>query len=70
MKSFDVLIADPPWDYGGSNCLAKKSCFSDGKGVHYSTSKSTTFYDVKEHLDKVMNKDSLCFMWKIGRAHV
>jgi len=66
MKKFDVFIADPPWDYGGTNCLAKKSCFSGGNGVHYPTSKSTALHDMRKHLDRVMNKDSLCFMWTSG----
>ena len=63
---FNIIVADPPWDYGGSSCLADKSCFSKGKGQHYSTAKSTTFYDLKPYLDKITDKDSLLFMWCSG----
>lgn len=63
---YNIIVADPPWDYGGSSCLAEKSCFSRGKGKHYTTAKSTAFYDLKQYLDKVVAKDSLLFMWCSG----
>lgn len=63
---YNIIVADPPFDYGGSSCLATTSCFSNGKGKHYSTNKSKTFYDLKSYLDNVVEKDSLLFMWCSG----
>lgn len=64
--TYDIIIADPPWDYGGSSCLAKNSCFSNGTGKHYSTTKSKNLHNVSTHLQRVASKDSLLFMWCSG----
>lgn len=64
--SYDIIIADPPWDYGGSSCIAKNSCFSNGTGKHYSTTKSKNLHDVGTNLQRVVSKDSLLFMWCSG----
>lgn len=66
-KTYDIIIADPPWDYGGKSCLAKKSCFSNNEaGQHYQTTKSTNLNDVASHLQRVASNDSLLFMWCSG----
>jgi N6-adenosine-specific RNA methylase IME4 len=69
--TYDIIIADPPWDYGGKNCLAKKSCFSNNEeGQHYQTTKSKNLYDVAPYLQRVASKDSLLFMWCSGATLV
>lgn len=59
---YDIIIADPPWAYGGVSNLGAKSCFVGAAGEHYTTTKSKNLYDVGTHLQRVASKDSLLFM--------
>lgn len=64
--SYDIIIADPPWGYGGISNLGAKSCFTGANGEHYTTTKSKNLHDVSTHIQRVASKDSLLFMWCSG----
>jgi len=74
-KTYDIIYADPPWDYGGKmqydksgikseNIGFKKNIFISSAVFKYPTLK---LRDLKElHVDKIAADDCLLFMWTTG----
>ena len=60
--TFDILYADPPWDYKGQTQHAGKKCSDTGGAAkHYPTVK---LKDLKTlAINKISNENSLLFMW-------
>tara|TARA_R110000787_G_scaffold258075_1_gene363280 strand:+ start:1649 stop:2212 length:564 start_codon:yes stop_codon:yes gene_type:complete len=57
-KPYDIIIADPPWQYDGKTALSKTA------GEHYQVAYSTNFNNLP--LKNIAAKDSLLFMWCSG----
>jgi N6-adenosine-specific RNA methylase IME4 len=55
---YDIIIADPPWQYDGKTCVATKA------DDHYSVTKSKHFHDID--LTSIAKDDTLLFMWCSG----
>ena len=37
MKKYQIIYADPPWQYKSKECLAKKSILNGKLNTHYKT---------------------------------
>jgi N6-adenosine-specific RNA methylase IME4 len=71
-KKFDIIYADPPWDYGGKmqfdksgkqaeNINYSKKIFISSASFQYPTVKLETLKEIP--IEDISNDDSLLFMW-------
>jgi len=61
MKKYQIIYADPPWEYTASECIAKKSCLSGEHQEHY---QYMHLEDIKKlPIQNICEKSCLCFMW-------
>jgi N6-adenosine-specific RNA methylase IME4 len=63
-KKYSVIYCDPPWQYEGSECLAKKSLLDGNDNFHYNTIpleelKGLRVWDISED-------NCLLFMWVVS----
>jgi N6-adenosine-specific RNA methylase IME4 len=64
MKKYDIIYADPPWQYDSGRSLATKSLLDGVSNEHYGT---MTIDDLKKlPVSKIANENSLCFMWLVS----
>lgn len=63
-KKYNIIYADPPWQYRSKECLAKKSILNGELNVHYPT---MTLDEIKQlPIPKIAEKDSLLFLWVVS----
>ena len=64
MSKYQIVYADPPWDYKGQQQTGKKKQLTGGAIVHYET---MTSLEMQSHyrpfFDENTEKDCLLFMW-------
>lgn len=64
MKKYDIIYADPAWQYDSGRSLATKSLLDGVSNKHYGT---MTIEDLKKlPVSKIANENSLCFMWLVS----
>jgi len=64
MKKYQIIYADPPWEYDAGRCLAKKSVLSKGGDVPYSYMNLREICSLR--VDNITDKNCLLFMWTTG----
>ena len=63
-KKYDVIYADPAWQYDSGRSLAKTSLLDGVSNKHYGTMKID---DLKKlPIDKITSENVLCFMWLVS----
>lgn len=64
VKKYDIIYADPPWQYKSKECLAKKSILNGKMNYHYHTMGLETLkaLDIK----RLCAKDCLLFLWVVS----
>jgi len=64
MKKYDIIYADPAWQYDSGRSLAKKSLLDGVSNEHYGT---MTIEELKKlPIKDIANENSLCFMWLVS----
>lgn len=64
MKKYDIIYADPAWQYDSGRSLATKSLLDGVSNEHYGT---MTIDDLKKlPVSNIANENSLCFMWLVS----
>ena len=64
MKKYDIIYADPAWQYDSGRSLAKKSLLDGVSNKHYGTMKID---DLKKlPIEKIASDNALCFMWLVS----
>ncbi len=74
-KKYDVIYADPPWDYGGKmqydkssikseNIGFEKNIFISAASFKYPTLKISQLKEL--NIDSISSKDCILFMWTTG----
>ena len=64
MKKYQVIYADPPWQYKSKECLAKKSILNGNLNTHYDT---LTIKDLKQlPIKEISDENSLLFLWVVS----
>jgi len=48
MKKYQIIYADPPWQYKSSDCIAKTSCVSKEHQEHYNYMTIEELYKLPE----------------------
>jgi len=63
-KKYQIIYADPPWQYKSKECLAKKSILNGRLNTHY----KTMSLDEIKHLDiqSISDNNSLLFLWVVN----
>lgn len=60
-KKYQIIYADPPWEYKASDCLSKSSCLSGSHKNHYNYMSAD---DLKQlEVESIADKDCILFMW-------
>lgn len=63
-KKYNIIYADPAWQYKSKECLAKKSILNGKLNYHYNT---MTFEELKKiPVNKICEKDCLLFLWVVS----
>ena len=63
-KKYNIIYADPPWQYRSKECLAKKSILNGKLNYHYNT---MTLEELKKlPVNKICEKDCLLFLWVVS----
>ena len=74
-KKYDIIYADPPWDYGGKMQFDKTSIKSENKGFERNIFISSAIFKYptlklkelkKLNINSIANDDCLLFMWTTG----
>ena len=61
IKTYQIIYADPPWEYKSSDCLAKNSCLS---GKYKKPYEYIHLKDLKNlPIQNIADKNCLLFMW-------
>lgn len=64
VKKFQIIYADPPWQYKSGVCLAKKSILNGKLNTHYDT---LDFKDLKDlPIKNITDNDCLLFLWVVS----
>lgn len=64
MKKYDIVYADPPWQYNTKECLAKKSILNGDINFHYKTMNLEDIKNLK--INNITNNNSLLFLWVVS----
>jgi len=64
MKKYDIIYADPPWQYTTRECLAKTSILNGELNFHYSTMEINELKRL--NIQKISSKNSLLFLWVVS----
>jgi N6-adenosine-specific RNA methylase IME4 len=63
-KKYQIIYADPPWQYETTECLAKTSILNGDINTHYNT---LSLEELKTlDIPSISDKDSLLFMWVVS----
>jgi len=63
-KKYQIIYADPPWQYKSKECLAKKSILNGSLNTHYST---LSIKDIKKlPVGGVSDNNCLLFLWVVS----
>ena len=63
-KKYQIIYADPAWQYKSKECLAKTSILNGTLNKHYST---MGIQDIKNlQVDDICDKDCLLFLWVVS----
>ena len=63
-KKYNIIYADPPWQYRSKECLAKKSILNGKLNYHYNT---MSLKELKEMpINNICEKDCLLFLWVVS----
>jgi len=60
---YQIIYADPPWDYKGQTQRGKGGVSSGGAETHYPTMTLSKLKDVAPQVKNVTDDDALLFMW-------
>ena len=64
MKKYQVIYADPAWEYNTKECLAKTSILNGELNTHYST---MTLNDLKAlDVKGIADKNCMLFLWVVS----
>ena len=63
-KKYNIIYADPPWQYRSKECLTKKSILNGSLNYHYSTMSMSEIKNLP--ISKICEKDCLLFMWVVS----
>lgn len=64
MKKYDIIYADPAWEYNTKECLAKTSILNGELNTHYST---MTLKDLKAlGVQSISDKNCMLFLWVVS----
>ena len=64
MKKYQIIYADPPWQYKSKECLAKKSILNGKLNFHYPT---MSLNQIKElPIKNITDDDCLLFLWVVS----
>jgi len=63
-KKYDVIYADPPWQYRSKECLAKKSILNGKLNYHYETMPISELKEIP--IKELCEKDCLLFLWAVS----
>ena len=64
MKKYNVIYADPAWQYNTKECLAKTSILNGELNTHYST---MTLKDLKAlDVKSISDKNCMLFLWVVS----
>tara|TARA_R110001583_G_scaffold30896_5_gene106234 strand:+ start:12660 stop:13301 length:642 start_codon:yes stop_codon:yes gene_type:complete len=63
---FEVLYADPPWDYDGRTFLNNKGNDTGAASDHYPTMKPQQLIDMGQGIKQITAENAICFMWTTG----
>ena len=64
IKKYDIIYADPAWQYKSKECLAKKSILNGKLNTHYDT---MTLNELKElPIQNISNDNCLLFLWVVS----
>jgi len=61
---YDIIYADPPWQYDSGRVLAEKSLLDSEHGSHYGTLSIKELMNIP--VGGIASDDSLCFMWIVS----
>ena len=63
-NKYNIIYADPPWQYRSKECLAKKSILNGKLNYHYDT---MSLEDIKNlPIKQIEEKDCLLFLWVVS----
>lgn len=63
-KRYNIIYADPPWQYNNKECLAKKSILNGELNTHYNT---MVLKDIKAlDVQSISDKNCLLFLWVVS----
>lgn len=63
-KKYNIIYADPPWQYKSKECLAKKSILNGKLNTHYPT---MSIAEIKSlQVGKIADKNCLLFLWVVS----
>jgi len=64
MKKYQIIYADPAWEYNTKECLAKTSILNGELNTHYST---MTLKDLKAlDVQSISDKNCMLFLWVVS----
>ncbi len=63
-KKYQIIYADPPWQFYGNECLAKKSLLSKTNNNHYSTMALSELKQLP--IKNIKEKKCLLFLWVVS----
>lgn len=64
MKKYQIIYADPPWQYTGNEVLAKNSRLNKNENYHYQT---LPLIELKKiPIPQIADNDCLLFMWAVS----
>ena len=65
-STFDLIYADPPWDYDGRTFLDDKANDTGAASDHYPTMKPQQLIDMGKGIKQITKENAICFMWTTG----
>lgn len=60
-KRYQILYADPPWQYRSPGCIGKTSCLDGKHNVHYPTMTDEQLLALD--IQSICEDDALLFLW-------
>lgn len=63
-KKYQIIYADPPWQYDTTECLAKTSILNGDINIHYDTMTTDELKEIP--IDDISEKDSLLYIWIVS----
>jgi len=63
-RKYDIIYADPPWQYNNAQTLHKTSLLNGKLNIHYSTMTTDDICNLP--VQSICNPDCLLFMWVVS----